>query len=136
MPLARRDDILPAMQQGEVTTAVLADYSKSFGRLGNCAAKATWSTLFQGLRPPPPPLPPPHHHHHHHHHHHQRSRLYDTKEEYWGQKFCQMERDISVPPTEMTRPVKVDHLQSWSRIFRWDQTVSFDVPTEISGILR
>ena len=25
-------------------------------------------------------------------------------------------------PTEMTRPVKVDHLQSWSRIFRSDQT--------------
>ena len=33
-----------------------------------------------------------------------------------------MERDISVRPTEMTRPVKVDHLQSWSRIFRSDQT--------------
>ena len=39
-----------------------------------------------------------------------------------GQQFCQMERDISVPPTEMTRLVKVDHLQSWSRIFRSDQT--------------
>ena len=37
----------------------------------------------------------------------------DTKEWYWGQQFCQMERDISVRPTEMTRPVKVDHLQSW-----------------------
>ena len=45
-----------------------------------------------------------------------------TKERYWGQQFCQMERDISVRPTEMTRPVKVDHLQSWSRIFRSDQT--------------
>ena len=33
-----------------------------------------------------------------------------------------MERKISVPPTEMTRLVKVDHLQSWSRIFRSDQT--------------
>ena len=33
-----------------------------------------------------------------------------------------MERDISVRPTEMTRPVTVDHLQSWSRIFRSDQT--------------
>ena len=128
VPLATRDDILPAMQQGEVNMAVLADYSKAFGRLGNCAAKATWSTLFQELRPPPPPP-------HHHHHHHPRSRLYDTKEEYWGQKFCQMERDISVPPTEMTRPVKVDHLQSWSRIFRSDQTVPSDVPTELSGIL-
>ena len=30
--------------------------------------------------------------------------------------------DISVRPTEMTRPVTVDHLQSWSRIFRSDQT--------------
>ena len=46
----------------------------------------------------------------------------DTKEWYWGQQFCQMERDISVRPTEMTRPVKEDHLQSWSRIFRSDQT--------------
>ena len=33
-----------------------------------------------------------------------------------------MERDISVRPTEMTRPVTVDHLQSWSLIFRSDQT--------------
>ena len=33
-----------------------------------------------------------------------------------------MERDILVRPTKMTRPVKVDHLQSWSRIFRSDQT--------------
>ena len=46
----------------------------------------------------------------------------DTKERYWEQQFCQMERDISVRPTEMTRPVTVDHLQSWSRIFRSDQT--------------
>ena len=38
----------------------------------------------------------------------------DTKERYWGQQFGQMERDISVRPTEMTRPVTVDHLQSWS----------------------
>ena len=37
----------------------------------------------------------------------------DTKERYWGQQFCQMERDISVRPTEITGPVKVDHLQSW-----------------------
>ena len=36
----------------------------------------------------------------------------DTKEQYWGQQFCQMERNISVRPTEMTRPVKVDHPQS------------------------
>ena len=33
-----------------------------------------------------------------------------------------MERDILVRPTKMTRPVKVDHLQSWSRIFWSDQT--------------
>ena len=38
----------------------------------------------------------------------------DTKEQYWGQRFWQMERNISVRPTEMTRPVTVDHLQSWS----------------------
>ena len=46
----------------------------------------------------------------------------DTKERYWGQRFCQMEKGISVRPTKMTRPAKVDHLQSWSRIFRSDQT--------------
>ena len=46
----------------------------------------------------------------------------DRKVRYWGQQFWQMERDISVPPTEMTRPVTVDHLQSWFRIFRSDQT--------------
>ena len=46
----------------------------------------------------------------------------DRKVRYWGQQFWQMERDSSVRPTEMTRPVKVDHLQSWSRIFRSDQT--------------
>ena len=40
----------------------------------------------------------------------------------WGQQFCQTERDISVWPTEMTRPVRVDHLQSWSRKFRSGQT--------------
>ena len=44
-----------------------------------------------------------------------------TKERYWGQQFCQMERDISVRPTEITGAVKVDHLQSWSRTFRSDQ---------------
>ena len=36
-----------------------------------------------------------------------------------AKQFCQMERDISVRPTEMTWPVKVDHL---SQIFRLDQT--------------
>ena len=33
-----------------------------------------------------------------------------------------MERGISVRPMEMTRLVKVDHHQSWSRIFWSDQT--------------
>ena len=33
-----------------------------------------------------------------------------------------MERDIFVQPTKMTRLVKVDHLQSWSWIFRSHQT--------------
>ena len=46
----------------------------------------------------------------------------DTKERYWEQQFCQMERGISVGATEMMRQVKVDHLQSCSRIFRSDQT--------------
>ena len=46
----------------------------------------------------------------------------DAKEGYWGQQFSQMETDISVRPTEMTRPVKVDHLQRWSQIFRLDLT--------------
>ena len=50
------------------------------------------------------------------------SRKQDTNERYWGQQFWQMGRDISVPPTEMTRPVTVGHLQSWSPIFRSDQT--------------
>ena len=39
-----------------------------------------------------------------------------------GQQFCQIERDILVRLTEMTRPVKEDDLQSWSRIFQSDQT--------------
>ena len=34
----------------------------------------------------------------------------ETKEQYWGRQFCQMERDKSVRPTEITRPVKVDYL--------------------------
>ena len=36
------------------------------------------------------------------------------------QKSCA--RDISDQPIEMTRSVKVDHLQSWFRIFWWDET--------------
>ena len=50
-----------------------------------------------------------------------------------------MERDILVQPTNMTRPVKVDHLQSWSGIFRSDQTeMDHSIwlkPTETSWIL-
>ena len=62
----------------------------------------------------------------------------DKKERHWGQQFSQMERDILVWLTEKTRVVKVDHLQSWSRIFWSDQTkmvCPFDVPTKISGLL-
>ena len=42
-------------------------------------------------------------------------------------------------PTEITRPVKVDHLQNWSRIFQSDQTEMVHsilmYQPEISGIL-
>ena len=38
----------------------------------------------------------------------------DAKEGYWGQQVCQMEMDISVQPTKMTKQVKVNHLQRWS----------------------
>ena len=43
----------------------------------------------------------------------------DTKERYWGQQFFQF---------GPTRPVKVDHLQSWSPIFRSDQLNIHSVP--------
>ena len=43
----------------------------------------------------------------------------DTKERYWGQQFSFVK---SVRPTEITGPVKVDHLQSCSRILGWEQT--------------
>ena len=46
----------------------------------------------------------------------------DATDRYRGQQFCQMKRDISVRPTEMTRKVKEVHLQSWSPIFRSNQT--------------
>ena len=46
----------------------------------------------------------------------------DTKEQYWGHQLCQMKTDILVQPSEMTRQVKVDHLQSWSWIIQSDQT--------------
>ena len=63
----------------------------------------------------------------------------DTKERYWGQQFWQVERDISVWVTEMTRPVDCGPPSKLrSRIFRSDQTEmvrSIYEPTEISGIL-
>ena len=49
----------------------------------------------------------------------------DTKGRYWGQQFCQMEGDISVQPTKVSGLVKVEHPQSWSRMFRLDQTDIF-----------
>ena len=48
-----------------------------------------------------------------------------------------MERDISVRPTEMTRPVKVDHLHHAGPEYfgrtkpKW--SVPLDAPTEILG---
>ena len=50
------------------------------------------------------------------------SRKQDAKEYYWRQQLCQMKRDISVRPTKITGPVKVDHLQRWSQICWSDQT--------------
>ena len=51
----------------------------------------------------------------------------DAKEWYWGQRFCQMETDVSVRPTdrptEMNGPVKTDHLQRWFQIFRSNRTI-------------
>ena len=46
----------------------------------------------------------------------------DTKTAVLRTTIWQMERVISSRPTEITRPVKVEHLQSWSRVFRSDQT--------------
>ena len=43
----------------------------------------------------------------------------DTKDRYWGQQFSFVK---SVRPTEITGPVKVDHLQSCSRILGSEQT--------------
>ena len=51
-----------------------------------------------------------------------RSCKQDTRKRYRRQQFCRMKRDISVPLTEIARPVKVNHLQSCSQIFRSDQT--------------
>jgi len=51
----------------------------------------------------------------------------DTKERYWEQQFCQMERDISVRPTEMSGPLVLGQSKP-------KRSVPFDIPTEISGI--
>ena len=74
-------------------------------------SRAQWSCTFRLHRPDPS-----------HHAFGYCSCKQDTKERYCGQQFCEIEKDISVPPTEMTRLAKVDHLQSWSQIFRSDQT--------------
>ena len=37
---------------------------------------------------------------------------------YWGPRLSQMKRDITVRPTKVTPPVKVDTLQSRIQIFR------------------
>ena len=44
----------------------------------------------------------------------------DTEDHYWGQQFCQNERDILVWPAKIPRLVKLDHLQSWPQIF-WSE---------------
>ena len=62
----------------------------------------------------------------------------DTKERYREKQFGQMERDISVRPTEITGPVKVHHLQAgleYSGRTKLKWSVPSDVPTKISGIL-
>ena len=61
----------------------------------------------------------------------------DRKERSWGQQFRQMESDISVRPTEITRPVeeafKAGPEYSGRTKPKW--FVPFDAPTEISGIV-
>ena len=46
------------------------------------------------------------------------------KERYWGQQFCQMERDISVRPLELVPNIPVRPCKP-----KW--TVSFDVPASL-----
>ena len=46
------------------------------------------------------------------------------KERYWGQQFCQMERDISVRPLELVPNIPVGPCKP-----KW--TVAFDVPTSL-----
>ena len=59
----------------------------------------------------------------------------NTKERYWGQQFRQMESDISVRPTEITRPVEVAFKAGpeYSGRTKPKWSVPFHVPTEIFG---
>lgn len=55
-----------------------------------------------------------------------------------GRTIFLIERDKLILPTKVTGPVKVDHLQRWSLIFRLDCTkmvCSFLFLTKVSGIL-
>ena len=65
------------------------------------------------------------------------SRKQDTKDRYWGQQFWQMERHISVRPTEMTRPVTVDPFKAcpeYSDRTKPKWSVPFDVPTKFPEV--
>ena len=46
----------------------------------------------------------------------------DKKERYWGQQFKKWKGTFRSGPTEMSGPVKEDHLWRWSKIFRSDLT--------------
>ena len=59
----------------------------------------------------------------------------DRKERYWGQQFWQMERDISVRPIEMTRPVTVDHLRNLNFIRLLRVVITPSVTSESTGRL-
>lgn len=56
----------------------------------------------------------------------------NTKKQYWGQKFCQMERDISVRPNEIT--VDWSKRTEYSSRTKPKWAVPFAVSTEISEI--
>ena len=64
----------------------------------------------------------------------------DTKVRYWGEQFWQMERDISVRPTEMptemTRPVTVNHLQSWGAFHSTQNSGNFGRYIKWNGPFR
>ena len=61
--------------------------------------------------------------------------MQNTKERYWEQQFWQMESDISVRPTEITRSVKVAFKAGpeYSGRTKPKWFVPFDVPTEVFG---